>query len=124
MPREYRSCKVELEFGAGTYTFFLGLKMLAELQAVRKAPIGSIFSRVLKHEEYVEDCLEAIRLGLIGGGIDPIEAKRLLDAHAIDMPHSQRWSIAAAVLMAAFEGYEPKKKGRQSKAATNPSSST
>lgn len=114
MPGNFSPCRAELQFGNGTYPFQLKLKQIADLQSLRGAGIGPIYSRVLTHQEFVEDCTETIRLGLIGGGLDPIEARRLVDLHAgDDMIHESRWALAAAILSACIFGYEPDAKRKK-----------
>jgi hypothetical protein len=129
------STSIDLEFADGTYTFKLGLKQIAELQTKCGCGIGALYARVLRgrylledasfghpaEAEYrVEDLTETIRLGLIGGGtgevneqvvdVTPIVANRLVQNYVADRPLSEGWSIAAAILNTAIEGYTPKKK--------------
>jgi hypothetical protein len=66
------------------------------------------------------DCREVIRLGLIGGGYGTVNAARvvvdgpkalqLVAAYVDTQPIVKRWTVAAAILRAAVEGYEPPKK--------------
>ena len=128
---------VELHFGDGEYLFRFGLTQFKELQDKCKAGLGAIFARVtagryfdnatnegfgnpLEAQYYVEDLYEIIRLGLIGGGrgmvggesvtVDPLVARRLVDRYVVGRPLKEPWSVAAAVMMAVCEGYEPPKK--------------
>lgn len=131
---------VELEFADGAYLFKLGLPQIAELQTKcgtpsQKVGIGEIFARVLKGrysrvdggsiglpEEgayHVEDLLETIRLGLLGGNhglvngvpvtVDPLSARRLVEAYCYPArPLSESWTLAAAILSATIIGYQAK----------------
>jgi hypothetical protein len=66
------------------------------------------------------ECREVVRLGLIGGGaglvnelpvkVDSLLAEKLCKAHVDTAPLVKRWTMAAAILRAAIEGYEPPKK--------------
>lgn len=124
---------LELLFADGEYLFDLKLPQMAELQE-KRGPIFAVYGRVLKGrflvgdvtyadttagESNAEDLFETIRLGLIGGGrglvdgkevvVTPLTAKTLVERYCHTRPLKESWSIAAAVLSARIEGYEPKK---------------
>jgi hypothetical protein len=123
---------IELAFADGSYTFDLGLAQINEIQNKCGAGIGQIYSRVLKgryvmgdvaignplEAEYrVEDLLNVIRQGLIGGGksvVDgeelPVSAHRanqLIETYVATAPLREAWTLAAAILTARIEGYTP-----------------
>ncbi len=126
---------LDLHFADGEYLFDLKLPQLAELQEKRGA-IFAVYGRVTKGRFYVdestiigdttaaeafaEDLFETIRLGLIGGGsgmvdgqkveVDAFTAKKLVERYCHSAPLKQSWAVAAAILAAKIEGYEPKKK--------------
>jgi hypothetical protein len=128
--------EIELSFADGDYLFSLKLPQIAELQRVCGAGIFTIYGRVLKgrymldgqvlglpHESdaFATDVYETIRQGLIGGGrgvvngeevtVSPIRARQLLEAYVYPpAPMKAAWDIAASVLSALIEGYEPQKK--------------
>lgn len=124
---------LELYFADGEYSFDLKLPQMAELQE-KRGPIFEVYGRVLKGRmlyggvpvadtmaggAYAEDLFETIRLGLIGGGrgmvngkeieVTALTAKALVERYCHPAPIKESWSIAAAVLAARIEGYEPKK---------------
>lgn len=126
------SCEIELEFADGTYLFRLPLPQISELQTKCGAGLGALFARVMKGryrfgdevignpmeaEWHALDLVETIRLGLIGGGrgeangqavkVDPIAARRLVDAYVVARPLSESWANAAMILGACIEGYSP-----------------
>lgn len=131
---------IDLEFADGSYTFALPLVRIKELQAKCGAPgapvgIGKIFNRVLKGcieidntivmapgaaEFQVEDLIETIRQGLIGGGkgvvdgqeveVTTILAERLIKNYVLEQPLKNAWSLAVSILGACIMGYEPPKK--------------
>lgn len=74
-----------------------------------------------------KDIREAIRLGLIGGGLTPIDAKQLVDDYCFPVrPIAEGLGVAWAILRAAIEGVEVKKKpvvavNPESEPAQNPS---
>lgn len=126
---------IDLHFGDGTYTFRLGLAQIKVLQDKCGVGIGALYSRLLRGrylaegasigvtteaEFRVEDIVEVIRQGLIGGGkgevdgqsveVNPMVANRLVAAYVFpERPLKEGWNVAAAIMMACIEGYEPKK---------------
>ena len=130
------STSIELEFADGRYTFKLGLAQINELQAKCGCGIGALYARVLKGrytleglsfghpgeaDYHVADVIEPIRQGLIGGGqgeadgqpiaVTSIVANRLVASYTYpERPLSEAWTLAAAILSTAIDGYTPKKK--------------
>lgn len=131
---------IDLAFADGTYRFALGLEQINELQTKCKIGIGGLYARVVQgrvsdditvgHPAYGayhnEDLVEAVRQGLIGGGqglvdgvevkVGPLRANELVERYLLPMPIARQWDLAAAILFAKIEGYEPpepdKKKAR------------
>lgn len=63
----------------GEHPFRLGI---GELRALQSATgVGPLFllGRITGSQWFVDDIVETVRLGLIGGGMDPVEAKKLTD---------------------------------------------
>lgn len=123
---------LELRFGDGEYLFDLKLPQLAELQEKRGCGIFKLYGRVLKGrflfegqaialaeegEAYAEDLYETIRLGLIGGArglvddkeieVSPLTASKLVERYCHTRPLRESWSVAAAILAARIEGFDP-----------------
>lgn len=98
------------------------------------AGLGAIVSRVLKgryqkgdgegswgHPEegawHDADLDETIRLGLIGGGkglvneqevkVDAMRARQLVETYVRPFPRSHAWDMAAAILLACYQGFTP-----------------
>lgn len=124
--------EIELKVADGDYLFALRLPQLAALQDARKAGIFAIYARVLKGrymfgeqtfenvleaEAFSDDIYETIRLGLIGGGkgtvdgvaveVTALKARAILEQYIHPAPLREAWAIAAAVLGAKIEGYDP-----------------
>jgi hypothetical protein len=126
--------RIDLAFADGVYTFDLGLSQINEIQNKCGAGIGAIYARVLKGRyilgeiafgnpeegEYrLEDLINVIRQGLIGGGkavvdgeemtITAHRANQLVEAYVLGsgQPLRDSWTIAAAILTARIEGYTP-----------------
>jgi hypothetical protein len=113
-----------LEFADGEYPFKLSVIGVLELQEKCLSGFGALFSRVmagtyskdekifgfpLEAQFHLADLLETIRLGLIGGGMEPVNAKRLVERYAYPaQPMKGTWELASAILFASMEGYEVK----------------
>lgn len=124
---------VDLKFADGEYRFALGLKQIHELQTKCGIGIGGLYARVLQgrvpddpevgHPLYgayhVDDLVETIRQGLIGGGegrvngepvtVTAARANELVDRYVLGdgVALSELWGLAAAILYAKIEGYGP-----------------
>ena len=131
---------IELHFGDGDYLFRLNLAGINAIQDKCGAGIGAVWQRlaasrfnyVNDNDEQIgfgvaeaaafkiEDIIEPIRQGLIGGGmgtvdgapvtVTPLLANKLVQTYVIDRPLSEAWSVAFAVMSALIEGYDPPKK--------------
>jgi hypothetical protein len=124
---------IHLAFADGTYRFRLTLPMVYELQRKTKVGIGVLFGRVLEGRyvfveggsfgmptegKYsVEDLIETVRCGLIGGGeglvngetirVNAVTAAQLVETYCFPAaPLKEAWDLAAAILTASIEGYE------------------
>jgi len=135
---------IDLEFADGRYIFALKVPGINEMQEKCKAGIGRIYARVLagryiidmesignpvEAEYMLTDLTETIRQGLIGGGmgvvdgeevkVNSITANRLVENYVVGRPLSEGWALAASVLMALIEGYDPPKKKVEPEAPTS-----
>lgn len=136
---------IELEFADGDYLFDLKLPQIAELQEKRGASLFAIFARTLKGRYVLPDgsevgaplegeadpldLFEVVRLGLIGGGrgevdgkcveVDEIRAGKLVKHYLHEAPLRRAWDLAAAILAARIEGYEPPKKAEPASEPAN-----
>lgn len=132
-----RSGEITLDFGDNTYPFRLGYGELEQLQeSLDVGPwylmglFASLGSFVLNPEAVrglgVKMPREIIRLGLIGGGMKPVEALRLVRTYVEQRPPDESVGIAYKVLEAALRGAEDepitesKKNGTGSLSPTSP----
>jgi hypothetical protein len=107
--------EITLEWGDGEYLFALKGKEIEELEQVcGKVGFGAIYQRVSLGVWFWGDLYHTVRLGLIGGGMGAIEAKRLTDMYIgrerpgmplVSGPNSPE-SVAQAVLKAVMHGFE------------------
>jgi hypothetical protein len=104
---DYQPCEVELEFGDGSYRFKLTLKTIAELQEKCSAGIGTIYSRIASGSYRSEDLIETCRLGLIGGGLEGVAARKLIERSCDEWPLDRWHQHAYAVIAACVHGYTP-----------------
>lgn len=95
---------IELDFGDGTYTFRLGMGEIRELE--EKAGKG-VF--LIAHDLDPDNraarfhvILETLRLGLIGGGMVPIDALALCRRYVEERPAVENLMTAYAVVVAAL----------------------
>jgi Phage tail tube protein, GTA-gp10 len=91
-------------FGDGEKTFALTPELIHELE--RKAGVGvlSLYRRFTGMHVYFADIIEVIRLGLIGGGMSPAEAQKLVDAYAKPRPVMEVLPLAFDILEAKMSG--------------------
>lgn len=108
-----RDGSVELDFGDGTYKFRLAINELRELQ--EKTDVGPmvLLRRILEGSWKVDDVREAIRIGLVGGGLDPQKALRLTRRYVDEVPQwTRNVQIAYAVVAGALDGVEDEQPGK------------
>lgn len=112
--------RIVLEFGGGEYAFALNGREIEEMQKLcghpdgsgRTIPVGfgEIFQRIHLGRWMHGDIYHACRLGLEGGGMAPVEARRIADVYA--SPPYRAGQIggaertAMAVIGAAMHGLE------------------
>lgn len=113
---------IEAEFGDGKHSFRLGLKEIEELEEkcslVAKRDVG-IFELVdLLHPKVrrprVKFVTETIRIGLIGGGMTPIDAMALVARYCDERPLEESRDVAFAVAAQALLRVHPGDLGEDS----------
>lgn len=97
--------KIELNWADGTYAFNIA-KVAQALELEEKCGVGvaEIFDRLRTGRWWVNDVRETLRLGLIGGGLEPIRALKIVRRYVDERPWSESVQVALAVLMAAIVG--------------------
>lgn len=114
--------EVTLEWADGEYLFALRAAQVEELEAICVnhvnpegvgVGISTIYSRVMNGGWYASDLYNIIRLSLIGGGTKPLEAKRLVEMYAKEVPLLGNYqkaepdsplTVAQAVLVSLMAG--------------------
>lgn len=94
---------VTFHWGDGEHTFRLGLKEVRELQDNPRINIGplALFHRIERDDWFIDDLREVIRIGLIGGGMKPDQASKLIARYFDDFPPSDH-KIPAMTILSAF----------------------
>jgi hypothetical protein len=104
-----RSAKVRLDWAGGNYDFRLAIGELDEYDDLTGCGPGFALG-LLQAGVYAnwkpKMVREAIRLGLIGGGLDPHQALRLVKRHVDARPISENLLTAQAILLACVVGCE------------------
>jgi Phage tail tube protein, GTA-gp10 len=97
--------EVELTWGDGEHKFNIArLKCLLELEEKCGVGVFEIYQRILNGKWKINDLRETLRLGLIGGGMTPDKALRLINRYCDDQPWVESILPAQAILGAAMFG--------------------
>lgn len=78
-----------------------------DLEQATGSGVGEIFLRVAGGRFGVKDVYHTIRLGLIGGGLGILDAKRIMDAHFDTRPYLENSALAGQILSDLMTGIEP-----------------
>lgn len=108
-----RNAAIELKWGDGTHTFRLPIGQLRELEEKRHAGPFQIYQRLVDRSFRVDDAREVVRLGLIGGGMQPKDAATLVEQYIDRWPLLETVSVAFSVLEAALVGAPDEPVGKE-----------
>ena len=104
-----RDGKIDLDFGDGHYEFRLGWKELISLQERTDAGPFFLQQRMLNGDWRVQDISETIRFGLVGAGMTPVEATRLIRLYVERRPLLESLPVAMGIIAAALIGHPEEK---------------
>jgi hypothetical protein len=107
-------CRIDLEWADGVYPFCLPLAQLEELQTLCEAGPLVIARRLEAGEWTHRDIYQTIRLGLIGGGMTPIEAMRKCKLYVLERPWLENIPCAVAILQVTLIGKPDEPVGKSS----------
>lgn len=104
-----RTAKVSADLGGEAHDFCLRWGELIELQEQCDAGPGMVLMRLVANQWRLEDVPTVIRLGLIGGGLEPAKASRLVRTHVEARPQDIGGEdglgiLAVKILSAALHG--------------------
>lgn len=91
-------------FGDKEHPFALTDPMVAELERLTGKGIVALYLAVASSQMNLCDLVEIIRLGLIGGGMDPQDALRLVETYARNRPLDQIFPLAFEIIDARYSG--------------------
>jgi hypothetical protein len=99
-----RDAAITLDWADNTYVFRLGWAQLIQLQEACDAGPQMLLSRFGDATWRVEYISHILRLGLIGGGMEPIPALKLVREYVEARPPLENLLFAQAVLSIALMG--------------------
>lgn len=91
-------------FGDGEKTFALTTEMILELERTTGSGIMALHARFRAMAAHFFDLTEVIRTGLIGGGMSPDAAHKLISIYSRSMLITDLYLLAFDVLDARYSG--------------------
>jgi hypothetical protein len=107
------SGSLSFDWADGHHAFRLAIAQLRELQDKTGVGPAALFDRLASRQWKVDDLRETIRLGLIGGGMDPFDALVLVKRYVDDRPLMENVLPAWRILSAALMGPEDDQPGKE-----------
>ena len=99
-----RDGSITLEWAGGEHLFRLGWGELRSIQEACDAGPFAILERLGNGAWRLDDISSVIRFGLIGGGMPPVEAAKMVRLYVEKFPPAQSCIVAHAVLTAGCIG--------------------
>ena len=106
-----RDASVSLPFADGTKTFRLAWGELIKLQEATDAGPFVVYRRLMSGQWKMGDISNTIRLGLIGGGLEPDKALSFVRDYVESRPPMESLALAQGVLGIALQGAPDEKPG-------------
>lgn len=125
-----RDASVTLDFADGPHTFRLAWGDLVKLQEACDAGPWVIYQRLMFGQWRMQDISATIRLGLIGGGLEPARALALVRDYVEARPPLESLPLAQGILGIALQGALDERPGeaegeaKDSGSTTSPTEST
>src|SRR5262245_52688287 len=91
-----------VEFGDETHVFAITMGGIRELQNKCKCGINDLYVRLTEGHWYADDLREIIRVGLVDGGMKPVDALRLVERYVDNRPLIESYGLAARILLSAL----------------------
>ena len=102
-----RSARLANQFvGEGYFDLCLRIDELIALQEKTAAGPGALFNRFLRGEWIIQEVVEVVRLGLIGGGLHKKEAFDLVTRVIIPGYYHEYAVLAGSILSASLFGLD------------------
>lgn len=96
--------KVRLNWRGGEHEFHLRLGEIRALQNTCDAGPGELHDRMVLGKWRVDEIRETVRLALIGGGMEPKDAQKLVELHVDVGPWTESALLARALLASFLTG--------------------
>lgn len=106
-----RDAQITLTWADGDYVFRLGWGEIELLQEACDAGPYVLLARLNDHSFRIADISQTIRLGLIGGGMAPVDALKLVRTYVEARPPAENLMFAQAILAAGCIGAPDEKLG-------------
>lgn len=119
-----RSASITRPFADGEYHFAYPFGELVKLQEARDCGPQVLQQRLLGNDWRVEDIREVIRFGLIGGGMTPVEASKLVKRWVEERPPLENLELAGLLSLVAINGPPDERVGEQGDPDAPPNGST
>lgn len=114
---------VTLDWADGTYAFRLSLAGIEELEEKLDLSVFVLAHQLRTREARLKGIVETLRIGLIGGGMEPPRALTLVRRYVDERPIDENRDTAYAVVLAGLARVSPaelaevKKKTRRARQA-------
>lgn len=99
-----RDATIEFDFADGRYKFRLGIGELEELDEKTDRGPYELLRMIDDHTWRTSHVREVIRIGIIGGGLEPVKATKLLKRYLDDRPLIEWLPYARLILFACLAG--------------------
>jgi hypothetical protein len=115
-----RTAQINLPWADGDYAFRLGIGELEELDDKLKIGPLPLYKKLVDGTWRAPEVRETLRVGLIGAGMKPVEAGRLVKRYVDDVPDwFENARVASAIVGAIFSGWEDEPLGKRKGAKTS-----
>jgi hypothetical protein len=114
-----RDARITEDFADGTYEFCMNYGAIRMLQEARDMGPLFIWGLLEANAWRVEDIREIIRCGLIGGGMAPVKANKMVTMYVEERPIMENAALARRILGAGLIG-APEEEVGESFAADQP----
>ncbi|MBB2818992.1 gene transfer agent family protein [Rhizobium phaseoli] len=95
----------QIVWAGGEHSFRLGIGELRAIEQRSDAGCAVVLMRLLSSQFKIDDVIQPIRLGLIGGGMQERDAQKVLDS-ALDIASPYALAVPAADILRRFIMWE------------------
>jgi hypothetical protein len=99
-----RNATITEPFADADYVFRMAWGEVVQLQELRDCGPYVVLDRLVTGRWLIQDIREVVRLGLIGGGLKPVEAVKLVRQYIEARPVVESLELATRILQAALVG--------------------